>query len=166
VVGAIEAGLELAAEVAAGVLPAPARVYVALGSGGSAAGMAAGLALAGLSSRTIAVLVTDLVPPSHAKLVRLARKALRRLARAGAAIDPDAVARTVEGALEVDGGHVGPGYGHATAEAEAAARLALEQAGLELDPTYTAKALAALRARERGAREPLVFWNTFAGGTH
>jgi D-cysteine desulfhydrase len=166
VVGAIEAGLELAAQVRAGALPPPARVYVALGSGGTAAGLAAGFALAGLSARTVAVLVTDIVPPSHAKLVRLARAALRCLARAGAELDPDALAGTASGALEVERAHVGPGYGHATAEASTMAALALERAGVELDPTYTAKALAALASRERGSREATVFWNTFAGTAH
>jgi D-cysteine desulfhydrase len=163
VVGFVEAGLELAAQVAEGALPAPARVYVAVGSGGSAAGLAAGLALAGLRTRVVAVLVTDVLPPAHAKLVRLARAALRRLARAGAALDPDAFAAEVARSLELDRDHVGAGYGHATAEAESAARAALEREGLELDPTYTAKALAALAARERGAREPVVFWNSYAG---
>jgi D-cysteine desulfhydrase len=151
--------------VAAGALPPPARAYVALGSGASAAGLAAGLALAGLRTRTVAVLVTDLLPPSHWTLVRLARAGLSRLARAGARLDPDAIARRVAEALAIDTAHVGRGYGHATAEGDAAARLALERAGVQLDPTYTAKALAALGARERGASEPVLFWNTYAGAT-
>jgi D-cysteine desulfhydrase len=109
------------------------------------------------------VLVTDLLPPSHAKLARLARAALRRLARAGATLDPDALAAEVASSLELDRDHVGAGYGHATAEGDAAKRAALEREAIELDPTYTAKALAALAARERGAREPLVFWNSYAG---
>ena len=49
--GLVRAGLELGEQVRAGVLPEPEVVYVALGSGGTAAGLAVGLGLAGLRSR-------------------------------------------------------------------------------------------------------------------
>jgi D-cysteine desulfhydrase len=59
-------------------------------------------------------------------------------------------------------GFMGAGYGHATAEAGEAQRLAGEAEGLGLDPVYTGKALAALLAGAAGAG-PLVFWNTNNG---
>lgn len=161
VLGTIDAGLELADQVRAGALPEPARVYVALGSGGSAAGLAAGLALAGLRTRVVAVLVTNHLPMPGPRTVRLARRALRLLARAGADFDPRAIA--IETQLELEPRFLGRGYGVPTLEAEAGVRAAAALEGFVLERTYTGKALAALAARERGAREPIVFWNSYAG---
>ncbi|HEX8742941.1 MAG TPA: pyridoxal-phosphate dependent enzyme [Thermoleophilaceae bacterium] len=152
-VGFVEAALELAAQVEAGELPEPRAVVVALGSGGSAAGLAAGLALAGLRSEVRAVLVTDQLKLTEASLGRLARRTLALLARRGAdvRVEPRPV-RVVEGFM-------GAGYGHATAAAGEAQRLAAAAEGLALDPVYTGKALAALLAGAAG-EGPVVFWNT------
>jgi D-cysteine desulfhydrase len=57
--GFVSAGLELAEDVRAGRLPAPRRIYVALGLGGTAAGLALGCALAGLSTEIVAVRVSS-----------------------------------------------------------------------------------------------------------
>jgi D-cysteine desulfhydrase len=65
--------------------------------------------------------------------------------------------------LEATDEFLGPGYGHRTPKSESARALAAE-AGVELDPTYTAKALAALLARNAdGAfgRGPVLFLNTY-----
>ncbi len=161
VLGFIDAGLELAAQVRAGALPEPARVYVALGSGGSAAGLAAGLALAGLRTRVVAVLVTQRIPLPAALATRLARRALRLLARAGAGFDPRAI--DVAAQLEIEPRFLGRGYGFPTPAADALVRQATGLEGITLERTYTGKALAALAERERGGREPVVFWNSYAG---
>ncbi len=60
-VGYVEAAIELAEQVGAGELPEPSHIVVALGSGGTAAGLLAGLKLAGLRSRLVCVLVNDLI---------------------------------------------------------------------------------------------------------
>jgi D-cysteine desulfhydrase len=155
----VNAGLELGAQVHAGLLPEPARIYLALGSRGSAAGLAAGLALAGLQTRVVSVLVTHRLPASKRGIERLARRSLGELARAGARVAADSLPL----ALEVESGFRGPGYGHATPEGAEAVRLARDCEGIELERTYTGKALAALLARERGRAEPVLFWNTYAG---
>ena len=62
--GFVSAGLELAEQVRAGQLPEPAELFVAVGTGGTLAGLVAGLALAGLRTRVVGVLVTDILPPS------------------------------------------------------------------------------------------------------
>ena len=158
--GFVEAALELAAQVDAGELPEPAAVYLALGSGGSAAGLAAGFALAGMRTRVDAVLVNDMLRLSQASVLRLARKTLRLLAKHGAdvgrvEVTPDRV-RVIEGFM-------GAGYGYATPEAERARAQAAAAEDLALEPVYTSKALAALRA-EAGRRDgPVVFWNTHSG---
>jgi D-cysteine desulfhydrase len=44
------------------------RIFVPLGSGGTVAGLVLGLKLAGLRSRVVAVLVTNILPPSPDRL--------------------------------------------------------------------------------------------------
>ena len=58
---------------------------------------------------------------------------------------------------------LGPGYGHPTPESERATELVRSAERLELDPVYTAKAMAALLALSRDGRMgsgPVVFLNT------
>jgi D-cysteine desulfhydrase len=157
--GFVEAAFELAAQVEAGELPEPRAVFVALGSGGSAAGLAAGFAIAGLRTRVHAVLVNDQLRLTRGTVLRLARRSLRLLARRGAEVadvrvEPDSVC-----VLER---FMGEGYGHPTPEAGEAQALAREAEDLALDPVYTGKALAALLADPR-AEGPVLFWNTNNG---
>ena len=156
-VGFVEAALELAAQVEAGELPEPAAVTVALSSGGTAAGLAAGLAIAGLGTRVDAVLVNDQLKLTEASLTRLARRTLRLLAKRGADVDGVELNE-----IRVLRGFMGAGYGHATPEGGEAQRLGADAEGLALDPVYTAKALAAIRAGASGAG-PILFWNTNNG---
>lgn len=158
-VGFVSAGLELADQVREGRLPAPARLYVPVGTGGTLAGLVAGLRLGGLGTRVVGVLVTDILPPSAARLAAQARAALRFLHR----LDPG-VRLPAVGARDFDlvRDELGPGYGAATPAALRAVRIAAE-AGLALETTYTGKCLAALLARLPGASPdaPILFWNTY-----
>jgi D-cysteine desulfhydrase len=161
-IGYVNAALELAEQVRAGELPEPDVVFVPIGSGGTAAGLVLGLALAGMRSRVVGVLVTDILPPTTARVVRLARaslRVLRRLAREVPLVTPSA------SDLTIVTGQVGPGYGAPTPAAETAARLIEEREGIRLETTYTAKCLAALLevARHPPSRDQtLLFWNTYS----
>jgi D-cysteine desulfhydrase len=155
--GFVSAGLELAEQVRAGLLPEPAELYVAVGTGGTLAGLLAGLSLAGLRTRLVGVLVTDILPPSPRKLARMARAALERLR-----LPLTAPRELAESDFEFVRSQLGAGYGAATE----AARAAVEQAaglGLRLETTYTGKCLAALiqRAHAQPPAGPVLFWNTF-----
>jgi 1-aminocyclopropane-1-carboxylate deaminase/D-cysteine desulfhydrase-like pyridoxal-dependent ACC family enzyme len=58
---------------------------------------------------------------------------------------------------------LGPGYGHGTPESERALALAREREGLELEPVYTAKAIAGLLAmqeEERLGGGPVLYRHT------
>jgi D-cysteine desulfhydrase len=157
--GLVSAALELAEQVRAGALPAPARIFVPVGTGGTLAGLVAGLRVAGLASRVVGVLVTDILPPDPRSLARLARRTLRFLHRLDPRVPVTEIAATdfdfVRDAL-------GPGYGAATPAAERAVQVARE-AGLALETTYTGKCLAALLARseELSPAAPTLFWNTY-----
>ncbi|GAB1691198.1 pyridoxal-phosphate dependent enzyme [Krasilnikovia sp. M28-CT-15] len=156
--GYVEAAFELAAQVADGEVPAPRRVVLPVGSGGTAAGLALGLALAGLPTEVIGVLVNDRTPMGQAQVQRLAAAAARLLRRAGAAL-PDG---TPLAPLTVRRDWLGPGYGVATADSAAAAGWLADQAGLVAEPVYTAKAAAAVRALAADGTPdgPLLYWHT------
>ncbi|HET6303677.1 MAG TPA: pyridoxal-phosphate dependent enzyme [Myxococcota bacterium] len=160
--GFVGAALELAEQVRAGACPEPAELYVAVGSGGTLAGLVLGLRLAGLRTRAVGVLVTDVLPPSPARLARLARASLGWLRRLDASV-PDLQLGPQDFALASR--QLGPGYGATTPAAEAALRAAAG-AGLSLETTYTAKCLAEILARAREgapAAGPWLFWNTYNG---
>jgi len=159
--GYVEAALELAEQVRAGELPEPECVVVATGSGGTAAGLALGLALAGLPTRVIGVVVADQLRLDGRMIARLARRSARLLTRRGAPLPP--AANVAAGDLEMTPEFLGPGYGYPTAVSEQAQRVAREHEGLVLDPVYTAKGLAgALAVAARGGG-PVLFFNTYDG---
>jgi D-cysteine desulfhydrase len=159
--GYVEAALELGEQVARGELPEPSHIVVALGSGGTAAGLAAGLGIAGLRSRVVGVVVNDRTPVDARTVARLAGRTLALLRRRGADLAVKSVAAS---AIDSERAWLGRGYGHRTPEAEHARDLVRRREGLELDPVYTAKAVAALMAlRERGAfgGGPVLYWHTY-----
>lgn len=160
-VGFVRAGLELAAQVRAGDLPEPDAVFTALGSGGTAAGLLAGLRAGGLRSRVVAVLVTHTLKPTERRLARLATAALRKLRTADARLPP---LHFTAADIEIEGGYLGGGYGVATNAGDAATDLALRTEAMHLEATYTAKAFAAFADAARTGRhgEHLLFWNTFS----
>jgi D-cysteine desulfhydrase len=163
--GYVEAALELADQVARDELPEPAHVVVALGSGGTSAGLLAGMRLAGLRSRLVCVRVSDVAPVGPRRVARLARRSLAMLRRRGVAANGPAPSPAE---LEIEDGWLGTGYGHATPESERARRLLGERAGVELDPVYTGKAVAALlELNRRGAfgAGPVLYWHTYSPPT-
>jgi D-cysteine desulfhydrase len=153
-VGSVRAGLELAAQIRAGELPEPERLYVAFGSGGMAAGLSVGLALGGVRTTVAAIAVVERLISTRARLRGLQREVIAVLERAGIAT-PTALPE-----IAVDRAHLGRGYAEPTAESLAACE-ALAAEGIELEPVYTGKAMAALRddARRLGLRRVLL-WQT------
>ena len=142
VLGYVDAALEIAAQVRDGALPAPSHIVVAVSSGGTAAGMLLGLRLAGLRARVVAVLVND-TPKLGERVLWLARRSERLLRDRGANLPPLDLS---PGDVTVVREWLGPGYGHRTPAGERAREVAEERVHLELDPVYTAKAMAALLA--------------------
>ncbi|WP_354644367.1 1-aminocyclopropane-1-carboxylate deaminase/D-cysteine desulfhydrase [Kitasatospora camelliae] len=157
--GAVETALELAGQVAAGQLPEPAWLVTAVGSGGTSAGLALGLRIAGLRTRVLGIVVNDTLRLDTPALLRLARRSETLLRRRGADLPPLALGPRD---LPTERSWLGPGYAHPTPEADTALARAAE-AGLPLERTYTAKALAALLALDAAGRfgdGPVLFLNT------
>lgn len=157
--GYVSAGLELAEQVEAGELPAPAIVHVAAGTMGTAAGIALGLHLGGLPTRVAAYRITSALVCNRRVLGKLVRGAADLLAKGGIAPpEPGAVLSRVDLLDE----QLGPGYGIETPAGAQAAR-ALGGAGLSLEPTYTAKAAAGfLDALRRDPGATHLFWHTLS----
>lgn len=157
--GYVEAAFEIAEQVAAGTMPEPSHAVVALGSGGTSAGLTLGLRLAGLRTRLIGVVVNDKLRLDARTTARLAGRSARLLRRRGASLSADPP-RADE--VTITRRFLGPGYGCPTGEAQDA-RAAARDEGLELDPVYTAKAFAGVRAlAPEGAfgSGPVLFVNT------
>jgi D-cysteine desulfhydrase len=157
--GFVEAALELAEQVRAGELPEPAAIWCALGSGGTAAGLAVGLRLAGLRTTVKAVHVNDQLKLDERTILRLAARTERLLRARGASLPESSPAQL---RLEVVHGQLGAGYGHATPQAHVAITRLRDDEALTLDPVYTGKAMAGLlEALARGEPGPHLYWHTY-----
>jgi D-cysteine desulfhydrase len=155
--GYVEAALELVAQVRAGELPEPDAVVVAVGSGGTAAGLLAGFVEAGVKTRVIGVLAVK-NPLARTGVLRLARAALQARSRGAASA-------LLAARLELDASAVGSGYGAATPEAERAVELAERELGLSLEVTYTGKAFGralALAEEPPAGLRTIVYWHTLS----
>lgn len=160
VLGTANGALELAEQVERGELPPPTSVVVPLGSGGTAAGLALGLAIAGLDTVVICARVAPRVVSHRRRVLRLAAAAARLIERLTGRPVPRPHPSRVTVAHEVYGG----AYGRPLATGEhAAAMLLAKRGGLSLDATYSAKAYTAALAVARQSQGPTLFWLTFDG---
>lgn len=157
VLGHVNAALELAEQVRAGMLPEPARLVVPLGSGGTAAGLALGLAAAALGTVVVGARVGPRVAVNRRRVLGLAEGARRLIERAGGGACPAVHPDRVRVAHEVYGGAYGRPL---SAGARAGAELAAVSAA-RCDATYSEKALAAALAAARAEPGPTLFWLTF-----
>jgi len=119
-------------------------------SGGTQAGLVAGVARNGLATRVIAVSADD----PAASIVSTVRGIVREIP--GCA--------SFDGTIDVDDTMVGAGYGVPTDASREAQHLFARSEALFVDHTYTAKAAAALIAYARDGRfssdETVLFWHT------
>jgi D-cysteine desulfhydrase len=159
--GYVNAGVELAAQIDAGHCPDPAAIYVACGTCATAAGLALGLAAAGVRTEVVAVRVTDALFANRVQLTRLVKGAEAFLR----ARDPSfpAISRAALSSLTLSDQEFGRGYGLTTPVSEAAAHVA-ESEGIKLDAAYTSKAFARLLLEADTTRrgKNLLFWHTLS----
>jgi 1-aminocyclopropane-1-carboxylate deaminase/D-cysteine desulfhydrase-like pyridoxal-dependent ACC family enzyme len=160
----VQAGVELAQQIDAGECPDPAAVYVPCGSCATAAGLALGLAAAGVRTNVIAVRVADRLFANRLQLTRLVRGA-QVLLRSLDVRFPD-VAEVALRSLVLSDEEFGRGYGVTTPVSEAATHVA-ESEGIRLDAAYTSKTFARLLldadTKRRG--QNLLFWNTLSSAS-
>jgi D-cysteine desulfhydrase len=138
-------GLEIAAQVVAGVSPRFDAVYVALGSGGTSAGLLLGLGSAAKELVPVRVapwpVASELTIRIHAYRCRsLLTRLLGHVSFAGPTPR-----------LRVDGRFIGRGYGYPSQSSNQAVRQAAGL-GLTLDPVYTGKVFATVLADAQAGR--------------
>ena len=154
-VGYVRAALEIEEQAkSAGV--ADAWIVVATGSGGTLAGLLAGLRLIGSSLRLIGIDVASIWKSYPELVARIANDALELLGLL-ASVEPADVSL-------IERTYVGRGYAVPTSDGTAAIRRLARSEGLILDPTYTGKAFAGLLdlhgSGHFGDEEPVIFWHT------
>lgn len=138
-----------AAELAAQLDERPALVALAVGSGGSCAGLLAGLAAA---DRDWPVLGVSVSRPPDQIMARVADLAVQCATSLGTRSPRLELLEMVDGR--------GPGFGTASEQDRDRARLALHTEGLLLDDTYGAKAFAVTVGRLlRRQSGPVVYWH-------
>lgn len=153
--GFVNAGLELAQQLRQQSLPIPDRIYLALGTVGTAAGLLLGIRLAGLPTGMVAVRVVREDIASPRRFRDLIQGTEQMLDCAGSCGDE---------VPEIRHEFIGPGYARFTTEGVAAMGVAHRSLGLKLEGTYTGKAFAALLHDCRQGRlenENVLFWNTY-----
>jgi len=159
--GHVNAALELRHQIDAGDLPDPEVIFVPLGSLGTAAGLAVGIRLAGLTARLVGVVTYNRWYCTAGRWAALVRRTHRLMQRLDETV-PDL--RIDKAELVVVSTALGAGYGHFTEESIGLARELRAAEGIELDGTYTAKTLAGAMdyIERRGLRKArLLFWHTY-----
>ena len=151
--GYVSAGLELASQIQAGELPAPRQIYIAAATGGTALGLAMGLALSGsFPVPEIFAVETVSVGWQRARVfLPTPQRALMRLR----SLSPEAKKR-LPARVELLNVRFLRGF---DGNAEARVRSAQAEAaalGLTLDVHYSARAWAALPKDKSG----VLFWQT------
>jgi D-cysteine desulfhydrase len=155
--GHVNAALELAEQVEAGELPRPERVVVPLGSGGTAAGLALGFAMAGLDVTVLGARVGPRIGANRWRVLRLAEQTRQLITRYTGRAPPAVRADRVVVAHELYGG----AYARPHPTAEHAAVLVDALRGWRLDATYSAKAFAVALDIAAQHSTPTLFWMTF-----
>jgi 1-aminocyclopropane-1-carboxylate deaminase/D-cysteine desulfhydrase-like pyridoxal-dependent ACC family enzyme len=151
--GYVRAMLELLAQT-----PAPDLIVHSTSSGGTQAGLVAAARLLRLPTRIIGVSADEPAAALEESVRTIVAGVGELLDLRRDAIDDGATA------IEVDDRFVGDGYGIPTEASTEATLLAARSDAIFLDPTYTAKAMAALiayiRERRFANNQTVVFWHT------
>jgi D-cysteine desulfhydrase len=156
--GYVSAGLELVEQLKHGRVPRPTAVYVAAGTLGTVAGLAIGLSIAGRALPIRATRITSRLITNERVLRGLIGATADVLRMHGIAVPPVA---DIAAHVEIGHDHIGAGYGRETPGGVEATTV-FARHGLTLDPTYTAKAAAALLADLGGDGGPPLLVHTLS----
>jgi L-cysteate sulfo-lyase len=138
-------------------MPPPDVIVHSTSSGGTQAGLVAGCRLLGLNTRVIGVSADEASGPLQAE-VRAIVSGIADL------LHHDPLRLSKGPAIEVNDHFVGGGYGLDTDASREAIEICARTEALFLDPTYTAKAMAAVvsyvRQQKFVAGQRILFWHT------
>jgi D-cysteine desulfhydrase len=157
VLGHLNGALELAAQIDNGEMPPPSRVILPLGTGGTAAGLLLGFAIAGLNIELVGVRTGPRLFANKGAALSLARRTAKLISTVTGetipSVDPDRF-RVIHSAY-------GGAYGRPVEGAARAASDLHEAIGIRLDDTYTAKAWIGAVKERTLSPGPLLYWFTF-----
>lgn len=162
--GFVNAVFELKGQIERGEMPKPRYIVCPLGSSGTMAGLSLGCMLGGLDDVDVIgvrVAASNLGPIKIASpdVVRSLMVKTYRLLKDVSSEVPDVNLARLPRVLD---GYFGKGYGYPTDEGIAAMRFMRENHGIDLDPTYTSKAFAAvLDLAKANAGGPILYWHTY-----
>ena len=161
VIGFVNAAFELKEQIMKGEIPEPGRIYVALGTMGTAVGLMLGLKAANLKSRVTCVRVIDEKLANVRKMVRLFHKTNSFLH----SLDSSFPKLEFSGKdIDIRHDFFGQQYALFTEEGMEAVTRMEKSEGIKLDGTYTGKAFAALidDVKKQDLRDKvLLFWHTY-----
>ena len=144
-------------EQCSAIAETPAAVVLATATGGTQAGLLAGLSKLGTPPPVYGFAVAKSAPELVAEILTLANEVAMEIR----------IVTIPAGAVSVDDSALGDGYGVPTPEAQAAIELLARTEGVFADPTYTGKGLAGMLALIRSGAfandQAVVFIHT--GGT-
>lgn len=153
--GHVRAALELLDQLRERHLPEPRRIYLPFATGGSVAGLLIGLALAGATTRVVAVQTVESFIANRRRLGRLVRSTLALLG-----LGAEDFGRCLRQLELIDSRYLGRGYRDVPTRTETALATAAKQ-GLRLESAFSGKAFAAmLDALPEFPNDELLFWNT------
>jgi D-cysteine desulfhydrase len=158
--GHVNAAIELDDQLNRDGYLAPDTLVVPLGTGGTAAGLLVGLALAELPTRVIGVRVVPRIVANRTRVLRVARRAASLFGRLAGVDAP----KIDDDRFVMDEQQYGGAYARQTDSSRQAEALARMMGGPTLEGTYSAKALAAALAyAQRTPDDRVLFWLTFDG---
>ena len=160
-VGFVNAAFELREQIERGEMPEPERIYVALGSMGTAVGLLLGLKATGLESRVIPVRVSAKSRTNAAAMARLFHDTNNLLHSQDASFPEFELS---ERDISINQEFTGESYLAFPPKAAEAVGLMNLTEGINLEGIYTGRSLAALiadvkRGDVRG--KVVLYWNTF-----
>lgn len=157
ILGHVNSALELAAQIERGEMPQPSSVVLPVGTGGTAAGLMLGFAIAGIDIEVVGVRAGPRMFANSRGILSLAR----RTARLIGTVCGERIPMPSPERLRVIHSAYGGAYGRPAEGAARAAAELHEALGIRLDDTYSAKAwIGATEERSRAAG-PLLYWFTF-----
>jgi len=159
-IGFVNAGFELKNQVANGLVPEPDKIFIPLGTMGTAVGLTIGLKAAGLKTRVVSVRVANVKYGNKEKFVKLFKKTLALILSLDSSFPRVEI---TDDDIDIRHDFFGGQYARFTEQGVAALNLVAKSEGIKLDGTYTGKAMAALIDQVRGhgkKNEVILFWNT------
>ncbi|MDD5448746.1 MAG: pyridoxal-phosphate dependent enzyme [Actinomycetota bacterium] len=159
--GYVDSALELKQQIHSGAIPEPDFIFVAHGSGGTAAGLMVGVQVAGLKSKVVPVRVVDKYMCNRFSLARLANATIRFLMREIPRLD---LRKINPAEMSYISDFAGETYAKFTPEAMEAVSKAKKLDDIKLEGTYTGKTLAGALdfIHSKGLEGKVcLFWNTY-----